>query len=208
MLLSSILMILLAYLLGSINSAVIVSHLCSLPDPRSHGSKNPGTTNVLRLGGKKAAALVLFFDLLKGTLPVWSAYYLNISPFILGLIAISACLGHMFPIFFGFKGGKGVATALGTTLPIGLDLASGLISTWLIVLFASGYSSLSALVAALVAPFFTYLLKPEYTLPVAMMSCLIILRHHGNIARLIKHQETGFNRIDFHKIIALLKRKS
>jgi len=201
-------MILLAYLLGSISSSVLICQLCSLPDPRYHGSCNPGATNVLRLGGKKAAVFVLFVDLLKGTIPVWSSYYLGISPFALGLIAISACLGHMFPIFFSFKGGKGVATALGTILPIGLDLASSLIFSWMLVLFITGYSSLSALITALLAPLFTYFFKPEYTLPVAMMSCLIIIRHHGNISRLLKKQETGFNKIDLKKLRSLIKNRN
>lgn len=104
-------MILIAYLCGSISSAILVCRLCGLPDPRTSGSGNPGATNVLRIGGKGAAVAVLIFDVLKGMLPVWGAYELGVSPFWLGLIAIAACLGHIWPVFFGFKGGKGVATA-------------------------------------------------------------------------------------------------
>ncbi|EQN60023.1 glycerol-3-phosphate acyltransferase [Escherichia coli HVH 20 (4-5865042)] len=115
-------MILIAYLCGSISSAILVCRLCGLPDPRTSGSGNPGATNVLRIGGKGAAVAVLIFDVLKGMLPVWGAYELGVSPFWLGLIAIAACLGHIWPVFFGFKGGKGVATAFGAIAPIGWDL--------------------------------------------------------------------------------------
>lgn len=103
-------MILFAYLCGSISSAILVCRIAGLPDPRESGSGNPGATNVLRIGGKGAAVAVLIFDILKGMLPVWGAYALGVTPFWLGLIAIAACLGHIWPVFFGFKGGKGVAT--------------------------------------------------------------------------------------------------
>ncbi len=99
-------MIIFAYLLGSISSAVLICRVLRLPDPRNVGSQNPGATNVLRIGGKKAAVAVLLCDMLKGTIPVWGGYFLNIEPFMLGLVAIAACLGHMYPIFFHFKGGK------------------------------------------------------------------------------------------------------
>jgi len=183
-------MIIAAYLIGSISSAVLICRLWRLPDPRQHGSGNPGATNVLRLGGRLAAALVLLLDLLKGTIPVWSAYFLGIGPLFLGIIAIAACLGHIYPIFFRFQGGKGVATALGAMLPMGLDLAGMLIASWLLVLAITGYSSLAALVAAVLSPLFTYWIKPAYTLPVAMLSCLIIWRHQGNIIRLLSGQES------------------
>lgn len=119
-------MILIAYLCGSISSAILVCRLCGLPDPRTSGSGNPGATNVLRIGGKGAAVAVLIFDVLKGMLPVWGAYELGVSPFWLGLIAIAACLGHIWPVFFGFKGGKGVATAFGAIAPIaGISPSNG-----------------------------------------------------------------------------------
>ncbi|MDU3048711.1 MAG: glycerol-3-phosphate 1-O-acyltransferase PlsY [Escherichia coli] len=139
-------MILIAYLCGSISSAILVCRLCGLPDPRTSGSGNPGATNVLRIGGKGAAVAVLIFDVLKGMLPVWGAYELGVSPFWLGLIAIAACLGHIWPVFFGFKGGKGV--------------------------------------------FYVWWFKPQFTFPVSMLSCLILLRHHDNIQRLWRRQET------------------
>jgi glycerol-3-phosphate acyltransferase PlsY len=182
-------MIISAYLLGSISSAVLICRLLRLPDPRGVGSNNPGATNVLRIGGKKAAAAVLLCDMLKGTIPVWAGYFLKIDPLILGLVAISACLGHMYPIFFHFKGGKGVATALGAIAPIGLDLTAMIMATWLFVAVIFRYSSLAAIVTVLLAPLYTWLVKPQYTLPVAMLCCLIILRHHQNIKRLFAGTE-------------------
>lgn len=180
-----------AYLIGSVSNAVLVSRLFRLPDPRLHGSGNPGATNVYRLGSRRLpATLVLVFDILKGVIPVWGAYFAGLSPVILGFVGISACFGHMFPIFFHFEGGKGVATALGAVLPIGLTLGCLLIATWVIVLLVTGYSSAAALITVLLAPFFTWLIKPEYTLPVSMLACLIILRHHSNILRLWNQTES------------------
>ena len=185
----AIIMMMLAYLGGSVSSAVLVCRLYRLPDPREHGSHNPGATNVLRLGGRLAAVWVLLGDMLKGTLPVYLSWYLGISPFWLGLIAIAACLGHMYPLFFQFRGGKGVATALGAMMPIGLGMGAMMLGTWLVVLITTGYASLAALVAALLAPLYTYWLKPDYTLPVAMLCGLVIYRHHENIRRLLDGQE-------------------
>lgn len=182
-------MIIFAYLLGSISSAVLICRLLRLPDPRTQGSHNPGATNVLRIGGKKAAAAVLLCDMLKGTIPVWGGYFLQIDSWLLGLVAISACLGHMYPLFFHFKGGKGVATALGALAPIGLDLTGLVILTWLTIATLFRYSSLAAIVTVLLAPFYTWLIKPQYTLPVAMLCCLIVLRHHQNIRRLFEGTE-------------------
>lgn len=185
----TILMIMLAYLGGSLSSAVLVSRYSGLPDPRDYGSHNPGATNVLRLGGKIAALWVLLLDMLKGMVPVYLAWYWQIKPIYLGFIGVAACLGHMYPLFFHFRGGKGVATALGTMLPIGFTMAGAVMSTWLLVLLLSGYSSLASIVTVLLTPLFTYLLKPEYTLPVSLLSCLILIRHHDNIARLMRGQE-------------------
>ncbi|MPW30584.1 glycerol-3-phosphate 1-O-acyltransferase PlsY [Agarivorans sp. B2Z047] len=179
-----------AYLLGSISSAVLICRIYRLPDPRQHGSNNPGATNVYRIGGKIPAALVLVCDLLKGMVPVWMGYYAGLAPIVLGFVGIAACLGHMYPIFFHFEGGKGVATALGGVLPIGLDLAALLIVTWIMTLKLRGYSSLAAIVSVSLAPLYTWLIKSEYTLPVAMLACLIIIRHQGNITRLRNHTES------------------
>lgn len=186
----SIAMIILAYLGGSISSAILIARLYRLPDPRENGSHNPGTTNVLRLGGRSAALWVLLCDMAKGTIPVYLAWYFQLTPFVLGLIGIAACLGHMYPLFFQFRGGKGVATALGTMMPIGFAMGGMMLVTWILVLLFTGYSSLAALIAALLAPLYTYWLKPEYTLSVAMLSCLIIYRHHENIQRLLNGKES------------------
>lgn len=186
----SIAMIILAYLGGSISSAILIARLYRLPDPRENGSHNPGTTNVLRLGGRSAALWVLLCDMAKGTIPVYLAWYFQLTPFVLGLIGIAACLGHMYPLFFQFRGGKGVATALGTMMPIGFAMGGMMLVTWILVLLLTGYSSLAALIAALLAPLYTYWLKPEYTLSVAMLSCLIIYRHHENIQRLLNGKES------------------
>ncbi|WP_279129480.1 glycerol-3-phosphate 1-O-acyltransferase PlsY [Photobacterium phosphoreum] len=186
----ALLMIIAAYLLGSISSAVLISKLYHFPDPRTHGSRNPGATNVLRLGGKVAATLVLVGDILKGMIPVWLSYYFGLNPFLLGIIGIAACLGHIYPIFFHFQGGKGVATALGALAPIGWDLSGSLISIWILALTLTGYSSLASLITALAAPLMTWMVKPEYTMPVAMLSCLIIFRHQDNIRRLLDGDET------------------
>jgi len=184
-----ILMFVLAYLLGSISSAILVSRLFKLPDPRTNGSNNPGATNVYRLGGTLPACLVLIFDILKGTIPVWGAYFLKLEPLELGLVAVAACLGHMYPLFFSFKGGKAVATAFGSLLPIGLSLGGLLIGTWLLIVAITRYSSLAALVAVTLAPLYTWWIKPLYTLPVTFITLLIIIRHRTNIVRLFKGEE-------------------
>ncbi|WP_340620897.1 glycerol-3-phosphate 1-O-acyltransferase PlsY [Xenorhabdus siamensis] len=183
-------MIIFAYLCGSISSAILICRLAGLPDPRQHGSGNPGATNVLRIGGKAAALAVLICDVLKGMIPVWLAYKLDIQPFYLGIIAIAACLGHIYPIFFHFKGGKGVATAFGSIAAIGWDLMGLVAGTWALTVLLSGYSSLGAIIGALVVPFYVWWFKPEFTFPVAMLSCLILMRHHDNIQRLWRGQES------------------
>lgn len=186
----TILMFASAYLLGSVSSAIIVCRLFGLDDPRKQGSGNPGATNVLRLGGKTPAILVLVFDVLKGTVPVWGSYYLGIEPIYLAFVAVFACLGHMFPLFFDFAGGKAVATAFGAILPLGLDIAALLILTWVVVAKTTRYSSLAAIVAVSLAPLFTWSFKPEYTIPVGILSLLIIFRHKGNVLRLIRQEES------------------
>ncbi len=183
-------MIVLAYLVGSISSAILICKLLRLPDPRTTGSKNPGATNVLRLSNKFTASTVLIFDVLKGGLPVWGAYFLGLDPWALGAIGVAACLGHMYPIFFDFKGGKAVATALGVLLPLGFGLGGLLILTWLFIAKTTRYSSLAAIITVAMAPLYTWLLKPLYVYPVIMISVLIIFRHKDNIFRLIKGEES------------------
>lgn len=182
-------MFIVAYLCGSLSGALLFSKIMHLPSPSDYGSHNPGATNMLRVNGKLPALCVLIFDMLKGLLPVYISYRFGISPFFLGVIAIAACLGHIFPCFFHFHGGKGVATALGSIVMIGFDFSGLLIATWLIAALLSRYSSVAAIATFLLAPFYAWLFRPELTMPVAMLSCLIIIRHSSNIQRLIKGEE-------------------
>lgn len=186
----AVLLILFAYLLGSISSAVIFCQMAGLPDPRTNGSLNPGATNVLRIGGKLSALGVLLADILKGMLPVSLGFYFALSPTTIGFIALSACLGHIFPLFFHFKGGKGVATALGVLIPFGIEIVGNAILIWLVCFILFGYSSLSAVLSALVLPSIVWFFKPEFTFPVALVCCLLLYRHHENIQRLWRGQET------------------
>ncbi|TRW47943.1 glycerol-3-phosphate 1-O-acyltransferase PlsY [Aliidiomarina halalkaliphila] len=187
----AILMIVFAYLLGSISSAIIMCKLFGLDDPRFRGSGNPGATNVYRLGGPIPAGMTLLFDVLKGMIPVWAAYLLGLPPIILGLVAVSACLGHIYPLFFKFQGGKAVATALGAMFPVATEMALLLIVTWVIVFWISRVSSLAALITVSLAPLFAWLIKPQYTIPAIMLAALIIWRHRTNIKRLWHGTEVG-----------------
>ena len=183
------LLIVFAYLLGSVSSAIIFCRLADLPDPRENGSHNPGATNVLRIGGKFSAIGVLLFDILKGGLPVLLAFNFKLEPSEIGLIALAACLGHIFPLFFRFRGGKGVATAFGALLSISFAASAAGLCTWLIVFLLFGYSSLSAVITALIMPFYIWWFLPEFTFPVALVCCLLVYRHHDNIQRLCRGQE-------------------
>ncbi|MBU2893634.1 glycerol-3-phosphate 1-O-acyltransferase PlsY [Colwellia sp. D2M02] len=196
MLILTLAMIIAAYLIGSISSAILICKALGLPDPRTFGSKNPGATNVLRISNKMVALTVLMLDVLKGTIPVWGAYFLAVEPLYLGFVGVAACLGHMYPVFFGFKGGKAVATALGTLLPIGFTLGALLMATWLAVVKVTKYSSLAAIITVSLAPIYVYLLKPLYVYPTLMLSALIIFRHRANIARLLTGTESKIT----HKI--------
>ncbi|MFC3121059.1 glycerol-3-phosphate 1-O-acyltransferase PlsY [Agaribacter flavus] len=178
--------ILVAYFAGAISSAIPLCRILNKPDPRAEGSGNPGATNVLRVAGKVPALTVLLFDVLKGAIPTYLAYLHGLHDWTLGLVAISACIGHMYPIYYRFEGGKAVATALGAMLPIGWPLAISLLATWLLVFRLSRYSSLAALTTLIFAPFYTYLYKPEFTVAVSMLSVLIIVKHKSNIVRLLK----------------------
>ncbi len=192
------LIILGGYLFGSISTAIIVCRLMGLPDPRTAGSRNPGATNVARLGGKKAAALTLLGDMLKGLLPVLFAQFLQTSPVILAATALAAFLGHLYPLFFGFQGGKGVATAFGVIY--GLSWPAGLLTTatWLAMAVMFRYSSLAALVAMLLMPFWFLWLMPEPAVIAAMtvLTVLLYWRHRSNISNLLNGKEgkIGFGR--------------
>ena len=190
-----------AYLVGSLSFAVIVSRVMGLNDPRSYGSKNPGATNVLRSGSKTAAVVTLLLDALKGWLPVvlvrWYGKPYGLEDGTLALVGLAAFLGHLFPLFFRFQGGKGVATALGVLVGISPILGLVTAATWAIVAWFMRYSSLASLVAAVFAPVYYvfgdgvawYLEKPVL-LAVSLMSLLLIWRHSENISRLIKCKES------------------
>lgn len=182
----------LAYLIGSVSSAVVVARLFGLADPRTVGSKNPGATNILRYGGRLAAMVTLAGDVLKGVIPVVLARLLGADATTLAVVMLAAFLGHLFPVFFGFQGGKGVATAFGVYFAV--DPRAGLLiaATWLLTAWLSRYSSLSALVATLAAPAYLWWLRPEPALAAAMiaLTALIFWRHRANIARLARGEET------------------
>jgi len=186
----------LAYLLGSLSSAVIVCRLLGLPDPRKAGSKNPGATNVLRLGGKKAAAITLLGDMAKGWAPVLAAKGVDASAEVLAAVGLAAFLGHLYPVFFQFKGGKGVATALGVLTGFYWLIGLGALATWLIVALVARISSLAALTASLLAPAYVWLgLKsPALTFATVLMSALLVWRHQSNIARIIRGEESRIGR--------------
>ncbi len=177
--------------MGSICSAVIVCKACSLPDPRIEGSKNPGATNVLRIAGKQYAALVMAADLLKGTIPVLIAKILGAEPATVGFTALAAVIGHMYPVFFDFKGGKGVATAIGALLGFHFIVGILVAATWLIVAKFSRYASLASITAIGFAPFYSLLLiqRLDIFLPIFIMALLIVYKHKDNIVRLIDKKE-------------------
>lgn len=185
------LLVLCAYLLGSLSSAVITCKLMSLPDPRLHGSGNPGATNVLRLGGKKAAALTLAGDWLKGLIPMLAGHLLNQGPEILALVGIAAFLGHLYPVFFGFKGGKGVATALGVQFGLFWPIGLGVALIWLFMAKVVRISSLAGLVGMGLAPLLVWWFWPDWRL-IAMqvlISLVLFARHHQNIRQLLAGTE-------------------
>jgi len=186
-----VLLIAFAYLLGSVSSAIIVCRLLGLPDPRGEGSGNPGATNVLRIGGKKAAAITLIGDMLKGLLPVLLAKALGASLAVQAMVAVAAFLGHLYPLFFGFRGGKGVATALGVLLGLHWPVGLLTIATWLLIAKVFRISSLAALLSLLVTPLYIWWLIPEPSLIIAMLFMLILLfwRHRSNIENLFKGTE-------------------
>ncbi|MBK9161762.1 MAG: glycerol-3-phosphate 1-O-acyltransferase PlsY [Nitrosomonadales bacterium] len=181
-----------AYLLGSVSFAVVSSKLFGLADPRTYGSGNPGATNVLRSGKKAAAVLTLFGDAAKGWLAVFLAIRFALPDAQVALVALAVFLGHVFPVFLGFKGGKGVATALGVLLALNVWVGLGALLTWLLMAVVFRYSSLSALVAAAGAPVYAYLLSVphEWALACGVMSLFLIWRHKSNIQNLLAGKES------------------
>lgn len=180
-----------AYLIGSLSSAVVLCKIAGLPDPRTQGSGNPGATNVLRFGGKKLAATVLIIDVLKGVIPVVIGRLLGFDAGILAAIALLAFLGHLYPVFFQFKGGKGVATALGAFLALSPLLALAGLLTWLAVFIITRISSLSAICAALMTPIYSLWLIDSMTARwlILVISLLLLWRHRSNIQRLLAGEE-------------------
>lgn len=184
--------VVLAYLIGSLSAAIITCKIMGLPDPRTTGSNNPGATNVLRIGGKKAAIFTLVGDLLKGLIPVVIVKLIfPAESLLIALTALAAFLGHLFPVFFQFKGGKGVATALGCIIGLNLWVALCAFGVWLAIFLPTRISSLSALIAAVVAPVFLWLFDASASVVIAIiiMDVLLIIRHKENIQRILKGEE-------------------
>jgi glycerol-3-phosphate acyltransferase PlsY len=186
-----ILLVLSAYVLGSVSSAIIVCRLMGLPDPRTQGSNNPGATNVLRIGGKKAAAITLLGDTLKGLLPMLAAHLLQVSPLIFALTAMAAFLGHLYPVFFGFQGGKGVATALGIQFGLHWAIGGSVALIWLFIAKVMNISSLAALISMALAPLVIWLVwpAPELIVMQLVLSLILFWRHRSNIRNLLRGAE-------------------
>jgi len=185
------LFILASYLIGSLSSAIIVCKIMGLPDPRSEGSGNPGATNVLRFGGKKAAAITLAGDMIKGLIPVLIVKYLGANAFVISLVGLAAFLGHLYPVFFQFKGGKGVATMLGVMFGFSWWIGLATAGTWLFMAKIVKISSLSALVATALAPVYVwYWFNTPISIGVTiLMTVILFWRHRSNITNLIKGTE-------------------
>lgn len=188
---TSVAMIVIGYFAGSLSSAILYARLTHQTDPRQVGSGNPGATNILRTQGKKAAAIVLFGDIVKGVLPIVIGRFLGLSPFVLSLIALAAIVGHLFPIYFRFKGGKGVATTLGVVFALSPSLGLCCLLTWGVVAAVFRYSSLASLIMAMCLPIYVYLLQQAVLLPsMLLVTALILLRHRRNIHNLMLGKET------------------
>lgn len=185
-----------AYLIGSLSFAVIVSKFYGLDDPRSYGSGNPGATNVLRSGRKKAAALTLLGDALKGLVAVllarWLQSYFGLADEVVAAVAVAVLAGHMWPLFFGFKGGKGVATALGVLLALSWPVALICAAVWLVMAFGLKISSLAALTATVISPLAAMFLvqQPSWQAAIAVIAALVLLRHRSNIQNLLSGKES------------------
>lgn len=186
--------LILAYLLGSVSTAILVCRAMGLPDPRTDGSHNPGTTNVLRLGGKPAAALTLTGDMLKGVIPVLLAREYGLDDLLLSAIGLAAFLGHLYPVFFRFEGGKGVATALGVLLALHWVLGLAVVGIWISAFALTRISSVGAIAGFVAAPFLASYLMPEAMLGVVGMSLLLLARHKANIKALLNGTERKFGK--------------
>jgi glycerol-3-phosphate acyltransferase PlsY len=194
----SIVAVFIAYLVGSISSAIIISKFKGLEDPRNVGSGNPGATNVLRSGDKSAAIMTLLGDILKGFLPVVFVKLLGASPLLVALVGLAAFLGHLYPVYYQFKGGKGVATAGGVLLAVSPLAVFFLVCIWFVVAFLTHYSSLAALITAVAAPLLIMLIKPTlaYVALGGVIAGFLVWRHRENINRLLNGTES---KIDLNK---------
>jgi len=190
----NVIYLLFSYLIGAISFGIVISHIFSLPDPRTIGSKNPGATNVLRTGKKIAALLTLLGDASKGALTVGLAQYFELPSLIVGFIAIATLIGHVFPIYYGFKGGKGVATAAGILFMFSWVMGLIVLAIWLGVFFIWRYSSLAAILAASLSPVIGFFYKIDFyeLIATSIIALILILRHIENIKRLIDGTESGF----------------
>jgi len=190
----NVIYLLFSYLIGAISFGIVISQIFSLPDPRTIGSKNPGATNVLRTGKKLAALLTLLGDALKGSLTVGLAQYFELSALMVGLIAIATLVGHVFPIYYGFKGGRGVATAAGILFMFSWIMGLIVLAIWLGVFFIWRYSSLAAIIAASLSPVIGFFYKIDFyeLIATSIIALILILRHVENIKRLIDGTESGF----------------
>lgn len=186
----------LAYLLGSVSFGILISKMFGLADPRTVGSGNPGATNVLRSGKKSAALFTLLGDAIKGWLPVWFALQTNQTILVISAVGLAVFLGHLYPIYFKFKGGKGVATALGVMVAISPWLALAASVVWGVVFYFSRYASLASIVAAISAPISAYFLLPyaKYVVMVFLLAALLVWRHRANIEKLLAGTESGFGK--------------
>ena len=193
---NQILFICIAYLIGSLSFGIIISKFLNLTDPRTIGSKNPGATNILRMGNKLAAILTLLGDILKATIVVTIAILIDLNDLEIVQISLVLLIGHMYPIYYKFKGGKGVATAFGIILAINWALALSVICIWLIIFSIWKFSSLAAIVASLSAPIISYFLHDSLFISIMylLISALIIFRHHSNIKNLIAGVEPSFKK--------------
>ena len=194
---NQLLIILFAYLVGSVSSGIIVSQIFNLPDPRTIGSKNPGATNVMRSGNKKAAIFTLLGDLLKAILVLTLAEYLGFNDLIIVCVALAVLIGHIYPIFYKFQGGKGVATAIGILIALNFKLALIVASIWLLVFGIWRYSSLAAIVAAISAPIIAiFILRDQslYCIAFSFITIIILFKHQGNIKKLLSGTELKFKK--------------
>ena len=194
---NQLLIILFAYLVGSVSSGIIVSQIFNLPDPRTIGSKNPGATNVMRSGNKKAAIFTLLGDLLKAILVLTLAEYLSFNDLIIVCAALAVLIGHIYPIFYKFRGGKGVATAIGILIFLNFKLALIVASIWLLVFGIWRYSSLAAILAAISAPIIAiFILRDQslYCIAFSFITIIILFKHQGNIKKLLSGTELKFKK--------------